>query len=238
MPPDRDRWLTLTRETWNERATWWDECSELNAHSVERTADLARTTKALRLRPGATVLDAGCGSGQFAVAFAELGCLVTGIDVSPEMLSRARAHAVERGVSVAWRDGDLAHIADPTATYDAIHARVSLQFMVDLVATLGEFRRVLKPAGRLFASVPGALSPIYGRSWRRFLEPEGAAVNFVTPWELEALLVELDWRLIDGWGEFGQTIDGVANPLSARVMAGRDRRLRQAAATTWAIIAE
>ncbi len=145
---------------------------------------------------------------------------------------------MERGVSVAWRDGDLAHLADPAATYDAIHARVSLQFTVDLAAALGEFRRVLKPEGRLFASVPGSLSPIYGRSWRRFLEPDGAAVNFVTPWELEALLAEAGWRLVDGWGEFGQTIDGVANPLTTRAMAGLDRRLRQAAATTWAIIAE
>ncbi len=183
-------------------------------------------------------MDAGCGSGQFAIAFAELGCQVIGIDVSPVMLNRAREHAAERGVSVTWRDGDLAHLADPADSYDAIHARVSLQFTVDLVAALGEFQRVLKPHGRLFASVPGSLSPIYGRSWRRFLETEGAAVNFVTPWELEEVLVESGWSVIDGWGEFGQTVDGVANPLTARAMAGLDRRLRQAAATTWAIIAE
>jgi SAM-dependent methyltransferase len=48
---------------------------------------------------GKTLLDVGCGSGRYAVAAAERGAEVLGIDISPEMLALARQHASERGVA-------------------------------------------------------------------------------------------------------------------------------------------
>ena len=240
LPPmagDHGAWLDRARSLWDERAPEWDAMAEASAAGEDRRADLRRVAEVIKLRPGARVLDAGCGTGQFAIAFAAMGCRVTGVDLAPAMIARARRHAAESGVEVDWREGDVTRVADPDAAYDAVHARVSLQFVADLAAALGELRRVLKPGGRLYASVPGALSPIYGRSWRRFLEPDIAA-NYVTPWELEALLTELGWTIIDGWGWHGPILGGETNPLSAAAVAGLDRRLQQAAATTWATIAE
>jgi SAM-dependent methyltransferase len=231
------RWLDLARATWNERAADWDACSEANATAADRQADLDRTAAALTLRPGARLLDAGCGTGQFALAFAARGIEVVAVDLSPAMLAHARRHGAELGVSVAWREGDLSRLADPAATYDAVHARVSLQFVPDPVAALGEFRRVLKPDGRLYASVPGTLSPIYGRSWRRFVEPEAVAANFLNPWELETLLDRLGWEVLDGWGFFGANMSGDLNAFTADSVAHLDRRLQQAAATIWAVVA-
>jgi SAM-dependent methyltransferase len=140
-------------------------------------------------------------------------------------------------VDVEWRVGDLSRLADPVAVYDAIFARVVLHLQADVPAVLREFRRVLRPGGRLYASVPGALSPIYNRSWRRFVEPESAGNTFMVPWELEQVLTALGWTVLDGWGEFGKKLTGDANPLDAEAVAHLDRRLRQAAATTWAVIA-
>ena len=231
------RWLDRARSAWDERAADWDSRSEANAEASDRPADLARTAAALVLRPGAALLDAGCGSGQFALAFAALGCRVVGVDLSPEMIERARAHAVRNGLDVEWRVGDLSLLPDPEATFDAIHARVSLQFVPDPLAALKEFRRVLRPDGRLYASVPGALSPIYAASWRRFLQPETLTSNFLLPSELEALLAHLGWEVVDGWGSFTATCAGDENPYSADSVATLDRRLRQAAATAWAVVA-
>jgi 2-polyprenyl-3-methyl-5-hydroxy-6-metoxy-1,4-benzoquinol methylase len=234
---ERDAWLNRVRATWNERAPQWDEMSEANAAAPDRPADLARTAAALGLKPGARLLDAGCGSGQFAIAFAELGCRVTAIDLAQEMVERGRRHAAERGVEVEWRVGEIGRLADRDAAFDAIHARMVLQFVAEVPATLKEFRRVLKPGGHLYASVPGALSPIYNRSWRRFIEPESVGTSFMVPWELEEVLQVLGWTILDGWGSTGRNLTGDENLLDADALFALPRRLQPAAATTWAVVA-
>jgi 2-polyprenyl-3-methyl-5-hydroxy-6-metoxy-1,4-benzoquinol methylase len=230
-------WLNRVRAVWNGRAAMWDEMSEAYAGASDRADDLRRTVEALRLKQGAALLDAGCGSGQFAMAFAEMGYRVTGVDLAPEMIARAERHAEERGVRVAWRVGDLSRLPEPLAVYDAIHARVVLLFVPDVPATLKEFRRVLKPGGRLYASVPGALSPIYNRSWRRHVDRDNVGTNFMTPWELETILTEFGWQIVDEWGEFGRSLTGEENALKEVAIASLPRRLQQAAVTTWTLIA-
>jgi 2-polyprenyl-3-methyl-5-hydroxy-6-metoxy-1,4-benzoquinol methylase len=235
---EHDAWLDRVCTNWNERAPRWDEMSEANAEAPDRPADLERTAAALGLKPGSRLLDAGCGSGQFAIAFADFGCRVTAIDLAPDMIARGRKHAAERGVEVEWRVGEIARLSDSVAAYDAIHARVMLQFVPDVPAALREFRRVLKPGGRLYASVPGALSPIYNRSWRRFIEPHKVGTSYMVPWELEEVLQALGWTILDGWGNTGRNLTGDENPLAPSALDGLDRRLQQAAATTWAVIAK
>jgi SAM-dependent methyltransferase len=234
---DYDRLLGRIRDTWSARAEEWDARSEANRAAPDRPADLDRTWAALRLAPGARLLDAGCGTGQFALEFAARGCQVAAIDVSPAMIERAHAHGAERQIAVDWRIGDLARLPDADASFDAVMARVSLHFVPDPAAALRELGRVLRPDGRLFVSVPGALSPIYHELWRRFVQPEAAIANGIMPWELERLLSEDGWKLLDGWGEFGQDLGGNQNALTATDVSDLDLRLQQAAATIWTFIA-
>ncbi len=236
---DRDEqtdWIERSRADWDARAERWDARAEVNALAADREADLDRIWDALRLSRGARVLDAGCGSGQLAIALAERGARVTGIDLSPEMIRRARDHAHERGVDIEWRTGDVTQLADPLAVFDAIQARVLLQFVPDVPAALRELRRVLKPGGRLLASVPGALSPIYRASWMRHLPGGDPGNNYLLPWELENLMIEYGWRVIDGWGEWGDDLYGVGNDTAASLRHA-ERRLQQATATTWTTLA-
>src|SRR6187401_1385294 len=109
----RRAWLDRSRSAWNDRAADWDAMSEANAVAPDRAADLDRIAAALHLREGSKFLDAGCGSGQWALAFAARGCAVTAVDLSPEMLERARTHAAARNLSVEWRLGDLTTVTDP-----------------------------------------------------------------------------------------------------------------------------
>ena len=233
---EQARWIERSRADWDARAERWDARAEVNAMAPDREADLDRIWNALRLSRGARVLDAGCGSGQLAIALAERGARVTGIDLSPEMIRRARDHGCDRGVEIEWRTGDVTQLADPLAVYDAILARVLLQFVPDVPAALRELRRVLKPGGRLLASVPGALSPIYRASWMRHLPGGDPGNNYLLPWELENLMIEYGWRVINGWGEWGDDLYGVSND-SAASLRRAERRLQQATATTWTTVA-
>jgi len=233
---DHARWLEHSRAAWDARAERWHARAEVNDLAADRSADLDRTWEALRLSRDMRLLDAGCGSGQWAIAFAERGVRVTGIDLSPEMIRLARDDASASGLDIEWRTGDVTRLADPLAVFDAIHARVLLQFVPDVPGALRELRRVLKPGGRLLASVPGALSPIYRASWMRHLPGGVPGNNYLLPWELENLLLEYGWRVIDGWGEWGDDLYGTVNDTAASLRRA-ERGLQQATATTWTTIA-
>jgi len=79
--------------------------------------------------PGASLLDAGCGTGRYAAELARRGYIVEGIDRSPELLAVAMQGVVDRGLAVSFRVGDL--LAPPAARYDAILCRGVLNDLVD-----------------------------------------------------------------------------------------------------------
>jgi ubiquinone/menaquinone biosynthesis C-methylase UbiE len=100
---------------------------------------------------GRRILDAGCGSGPLAAALRDRGAVVTGIDASAGMLALARQRLGD--------DAEL-HVADlsdrlPFAdgAFDDVVASLVLHYLEDWGPTLAEMRRVIKPGGRLIASV-------------------------------------------------------------------------------------
>ena len=104
--------------------------------------------------PRGHVLDVGCGDGLNAVFLASLGYEVTGIDVSPVALARARAHAHERGLDVRFVCGDVRAMpcfADGAFAL-AIDVKTfhSLWTFRDRSAYLAELRRVMCPGAVLF----------------------------------------------------------------------------------------
>jgi len=235
--PQIKRWLEKSRVEWDNKAEFFDEMSARNAAGPDRSAELDLISEALELRPGSRVLDAGCGPGYFAIAFAQRGCRVDGVDISPQMIERARVNAAAAGVEIAVSTGDLAALAAPDATYDAIAARMVLQFSPHLSAVLDEFQRVGKPDAHFWLSAPGSLAPMYRDSWRRFIAPEPPPVNFLMPWELTRLLEERGWQIHQQWGSF-DSVAHAANNVAAEIdMSKLPLPMQQAAATVWNIVA-
>jgi SAM-dependent methyltransferase len=228
-------WISAARKTWDARAASWNERSMANTAAPDRAADLERIWNGLGLFPGAHLLDAGCGSGQFALALAARGAKVTGIDLSPEMIRLARENARQMGsdATVTWDVGSVDRLPLPPGSVDAIHARMVLPFVPDVPAALHEFRRVLRPDGRLLASTAGPLSPIYRGSWRRHLR-EGTGCNYLLPWELEQLAEDVGWTIVAGWGEWGADARGNSNVVNSGEEG--DMVLQHATATTWTCI--
>jgi 2-polyprenyl-3-methyl-5-hydroxy-6-metoxy-1,4-benzoquinol methylase len=62
----------------------------------------------LRLKPGATILDVGCGTGRHSIELARRGLTVTGVDLSSGMLAEAKKSAKNARVSVTWMHANAA----------------------------------------------------------------------------------------------------------------------------------
>jgi SAM-dependent methyltransferase len=100
---------------------------------------------------GRRILDAGCGSGALSVALRDRGAVVTGIDASAGMLALARRRL---GDDVALHVVDLSdRLPFDDGAFDDVVASLVLHYLEDWGPTLAELRRVLRPGGRLIASV-------------------------------------------------------------------------------------
>src|SRR5690606_9017335 len=94
-------------------------------------------------------LDAACGTGRHARRLVDLGHDVVGVDLTPEMLERAR----ERVPEATFAEGDLHALPAPDAAFDLVVCGLALAHLPDLRAAVAELARVLRPGGRLVASV-------------------------------------------------------------------------------------
>lgn len=96
----------------------------------------------------ASVLDVGCGTGTLSVLLAEHGCRVTGVDLSPRMVERARAKALQHGVSIDFLLGDAADPPVPQG-FDIVLARHVLWALPDASTALDRWLALTTAAGRL-----------------------------------------------------------------------------------------
>lgn len=94
------------------------------------------------IRPGARVLDLGCGEGRHSLAAAALGASVTGVDRDPAKLAAARQRAAAARLSIDWLEVDLEGPWPELGSFDAVLVfnyldRASMPRIIDLVAPDG-----------------------------------------------------------------------------------------------------
>ena len=99
----------------------------------------------------------------------------------------------------------------------------------DHTSTVG---RAILPADPLSSGS----SRLERRLRRRFTAPQATGSTFLVPWELEELLRQTGFTVVEQWGDYGRSLSGETNPLE---LAVRDApiRVQQAAATTWGFVA-
>jgi SAM-dependent methyltransferase len=96
---------------------------------------------------GTKVLDVSSGTGESACFLAEqFGCQVIGVDVSDYMIDRARRKAKERGLTVAFKQGDAHNLPFDEHTFDAVISECTT-CLLEKERAISEMVRVAKPGG-------------------------------------------------------------------------------------------
>ena len=102
---------------------------------------------------GKDVLDVGCGVGEYAAKFAELGARVWGVDVDRANLAAARK--LIKNVNLAAAE----NLPFPKESFDLVFLHEVLEHVEDDKKALKEAARVLKPGGKIIIFVPNRLYP-------------------------------------------------------------------------------
>ena len=121
--------------------------------SVESFAGVANPFSLGVLAPGERVLDVGCGAGTDSLVAAQMVAPdggVTGIDMTPEMLEKARASARELDLANAeFVEGEAEELPFEASSFDVVISNGVIDLIPDKDAVFSEIHRVLVPGGRI-----------------------------------------------------------------------------------------
>lgn len=170
------------------------------ADATPERYELRRDFLLAHVAAGETVLDLGCGAGEFSAALREAGAAPIAVDVAAEALRRAAARVPGLDARL-WAAGEPLPAADNGV--DAVWAGEVVEHVADVAPWLSEVRRVLRPGGTLLLTTPD-----HGRarmlglalSARRFdahFEPRSDHVRFFSRRTLAALLDDLGFDVAD-----------------------------------------
>ncbi len=137
------------------------------------------------LRPGEVVVDLGCGGGlDVLLAAPKVGPTgrVIGIDMTPEMLDRARANAARQGVAnVEFHQATIDRLPLAAASVDCVISNCVINLVPDKAAVFREIARVLKPGGRVAVSdiaLKKQLPPEVGSNLLAYIGCVAGAISF------------------------------------------------------------
>jgi arsenite methyltransferase len=150
--PDTD-FIFPTGRRWAEELGYPDELAAVPDASVDSFAGVANHWIHGEMQPGETVLDLGCGAGTDLLIAAQMvgpeGRAI-GVDMTPEMLRRARESAEAMGLAnVELHESLIEDLPVPDASVDVVISNGVIDLVPDKDAVFDEIDRVLKPGGRL-----------------------------------------------------------------------------------------
>ena len=117
-----------------------------------------RLVQFARVERGAKVLDVACGTGVVALTAARAGAKVTGLDLTPELIARAKENAAIAKLEIQWHEGDAEELPFGDGTFDVVLSQFGHMFAPRPEVVVREMLRVLRPGGTIaFATWPPEL---------------------------------------------------------------------------------
>jgi SAM-dependent methyltransferase len=194
------------------------------------TAPAGQLVKFARVKSGDGVLDVGCGTGVVAVTAARLGARVTGLDLTPELLERARENAAIAKVSIDFHEGDVEKLRFDDNEFDVVLSQYGHMFAPRPEVAIGEMLRVLRPGGTIaFSTWPPEM--IIGRMFTlaaKYAPPPPPGVSPPPQWGDPNIIRErLGDKVKDLRFERATMIAPVLSPQHQRATAERIGPLRK-----------
>lgn len=138
----------------NQKAAWagFAQFENLTATTAPRLVGFAGIVA------GTKVLDVACGTGVVALTAARTGARVTGIDLTPELVARARDNSRLMGLEVDWHEGDAEALPFADGQFDVVVSQFGHMFAPRPSVAVAQMLRVLRPGGTIaFATWPPEL---------------------------------------------------------------------------------
>ena len=151
---------------------------ELQATALSDVID--QEIDAMNIKPGMSILDAGCGTGAITRKFAQIvkPAKVTAIDFDPVFIENAKAIAADEGInSINFEIGNLDNLKYQDGAFDLTYCRLVLMHVEDPVRTISELKRVTRKGGLVAISdnddgttIIYPLMPRLMELWRKYGE--------------------------------------------------------------------
>jgi 2-polyprenyl-6-hydroxyphenyl methylase / 3-demethylubiquinone-9 3-methyltransferase len=201
---------------------WWDKTSEFKPLHEINPLRLNYINDAVSLS-GKRVLDVGCGGGILSESMAEMGAIVTGIDLGDKALKVAQLHSLESGIDVdyCYVSAEV-HAAEASEQYDVVTCLEMLEHVPDPASIVNACAQLVKPGGHVFFSTinrnPKAyLFAVLGAEYLLKMLPKGTHdyAKFLKPSELARFARQADLSII---GQIGMSY----NPITQRYWLNDD----------------
>lgn len=153
-------WKELTRESqarWEANTEYWDDYMGEHDNRFHRVIIRPKTEELLAVAEGQTILDIGCGNGNFSRRLADFIAKVVAVDYSPKMIERAKLRSRGYGDRIEYRVADVTQYEElirlGVGRFDGAVANMALMDMADVSALPRALGELLKAGGAFVFSI-------------------------------------------------------------------------------------
>ncbi len=187
----------MDKTKFEETIRWYDENAQKYLNFTSRVMPQALLNKFLSLLPEKPkILDAGCGPGRDSQFFYKAGAEVVGVDLSRGVLEIAR----KNNPQIKYVQADLRKLPFKNQSFDGVWAHASLLHLpslTDVKKALTEFHRVLEEGGIIHIYVRAQIGENKTAFEKDKLSPEGRFFRYFTKDELDKLIQQTGFSLIE-----------------------------------------
>lgn len=195
-------WEKKTEAMWDTHADSWSKRSKSMWDGGSRKAIVPYIER--HVPKGQHILDIGCGDGYGSYKLHRAGFHVTGLDLSGEMIARAKERVTDGTIS--FLQGNVMDLPFTAQSFDGLMAINVLEWTETPAVAIKELQRVVRTDGLLFIGILGPTAGPRANSYPR-LYGDASICNTMMPWEFGKLAAEHHLEYVDGFGVYKDKVN-------------------------------